>query len=163
MDHSDRNVTREGVDNGTKLVQRNAVLFVVRGMSLKTEFRVGMSQREVAFGQDCKALVARDGIDPYYLFYSIRSKAEHILTLVDEAGHGTGRLVTDRLEKLEIPLLAEPVQGELVAKLSLLSELAAARQRESRKLVELRDTLLPKLMSGELRIKDAERKVEDAT
>jgi type I restriction enzyme S subunit len=34
---------------------------------------------------------------------------------------------------------------------------------ESESLAELRDTLLPKLMSGELRVKDAERIVEDAT
>lgn len=33
---------------------------------------------------------------------------------------------------------------------------------ENETLAELRDTLLPKLMSGQLRIKDAERLVEDA-
>jgi type I restriction enzyme S subunit len=34
---------------------------------------------------------------------------------------------------------------------------------ESRTLAALRDTLLPKLVSGELRIRDAERFVEAAT
>jgi type I restriction enzyme S subunit len=34
---------------------------------------------------------------------------------------------------------------------------AAAAVRESRTLAALRDTLLPKLISGELRVKDAER------
>jgi len=33
---------------------------------------------------------------------------------------------------------------------------------ESRTLAELRDRLLPKLMSGEIRVKDAEKMVEDA-
>ncbi|WP_217176795.1 restriction endonuclease subunit S [Streptomyces sp. AC495_CC817] len=36
-------------------------------------------------------------------------------------------------------------------------------QRESRQLATLRDTLLPQLMSGRLRVKDAEKIVEDAT
>ena len=35
-------------------------------------------------------------------------------------------------------------------------------QKESKTLTELRDTLLPKLMSGEIRVKDAERAVEAA-
>jgi type I restriction enzyme S subunit len=35
-------------------------------------------------------------------------------------------------------------------------------QKESKTLAELRDTLLPKLMSGEIRVKDAERSVEAA-
>ena len=35
-------------------------------------------------------------------------------------------------------------------------------QKESKTLTELRDTLLPKLMSGEIRVKDAENKVEAA-
>jgi type I restriction enzyme S subunit len=33
----------------------------------------------------------------------------------------------------------------------------ASNERESRTLATLRDTLLPKLISGELRVKDAER------
>ena len=35
-------------------------------------------------------------------------------------------------------------------------------QKENQTLAELRDTLLPKLMSGEIRVKDAEREVEAA-
>ena len=34
---------------------------------------------------------------------------------------------------------------------------------ESRTLAQLRDTLLPKLMSGEIRVRDAEKVVEDVT
>jgi type I restriction enzyme, S subunit len=34
---------------------------------------------------------------------------------------------------------------------------------ESRSLAGLRDTLLPKLMSGEIRVRDAEKAVEDVT
>ena len=37
-----------------------------------------------------------------------------------------------------------------------------SNQKENQTLAELRDTLLPKLMSGEIRVKDAEREVEAA-
>jgi len=36
------------------------------------------------------------------------------------------------------------------------------RERESRTLAALRDTLLPKLLSGEIRVPEAERAVEEA-
>ncbi len=36
-------------------------------------------------------------------------------------------------------------------------------KHESRTLAQLRDTLLPKLISGELRIKDAEKFMEERT
>ncbi len=38
---------------------------------------------------------------------------------------------------------------------------AHAAERETLVLAKLRDTLLPKLISGELRIRDAERAVEE--
>jgi type I restriction enzyme S subunit len=161
IDSSDRMITILGAENGTRMVPARTILFVVRGMSLKSEFRVGITQREVAFSQDCKALAANENIDPFYLFYSILCRTEQILGLVDEAGHGTGRLATDRLAALKIPLPTDAEQRRLVSKLRPLAELAAARQRENWKLAELRDALLPKLISGELRIKDAERQVTE--
>jgi type I restriction enzyme, S subunit len=41
--------------------------------------------------------------------------------------------------------------------LSPIDNRIEANERESRTLAALRDTLLPKLISGELRVKDAER------
>ena len=80
---SDRRVTSVGAQNGTRLVPRDSVLMVVRGMSLKSEFRMGITRREVAFGQDCKAILPGPGIDPGYLAYAIKAKTPEILELVD--------------------------------------------------------------------------------
>jgi len=100
--NSERRVTPLGIAHGTRLIPKDTILFIVRGMSLKTEFRVGITRRPMAFGQDCKALVAKDGVDPLFLANVLRAKSEEILGFVDEASHGTGRLATDALEKLEI-------------------------------------------------------------
>ena len=47
--------------------------------------------------------------------------------------------------------------------LPAIVELGAALRAQSRGLQELRDALLPKLMSGEIRVWDAEKLVEDVT
>ncbi|WP_197386761.1 restriction endonuclease subunit S [Ralstonia pseudosolanacearum] len=106
---SEECVTEEGARSGTRLVPKDTILFVVRGMSLKSEFRMGLTTREVAFNQDLKALVAKDGVHAPFLAYAIRARTEEILQFVGEAGHGTGVLPTDRMQSLSIaiPSLSE--------------------------------------------------------
>ncbi|WP_284603688.1 restriction endonuclease subunit S [Dickeya dadantii] len=97
-------VTDEGARNGTRLVPANTILFVVRGMSLKSEFRLGITTRPVTFNQDLKALVPNSDVDAVYLAYAIRAKTIEILQYVGEAGHGTGVLPTDRMQSLRIAI-----------------------------------------------------------
>ena len=104
LKRSDRTLTELGLNSGSRLVPSGTTLFVVRGMSLKTEFRIGIAKTPVAFGQDLKALRAKEGIEAGFLAYAIKAQTETILELVDEAGHGTGRLNTDQLKALTIPL-----------------------------------------------------------
>lgn len=101
---SEDKVTELGAKNGTRLLPKDSILFVVRGMSLKSEFRVGITTQEVTFNQDLKALVANDDIDPHFLMYTLKSKTHEILGLVEEAGHGTGVLPTPVIQQLEIPV-----------------------------------------------------------
>lgn len=126
---SDRRITDLGAEHGTRIVKAGTILMVVRGMSLKTEFRLGIAQRDMAFGQDCKALVAGPGIDPEFLAYSIAARSQHILGIVDEAGHGTGRLNSDQLYAVEIgvPIMAE--QQAIAQLLSALDDKIAANTK----------------------------------
>ncbi|MGY1522243.1 hypothetical protein ACW69C_00500 [Streptomyces sp. MN3] len=63
-------------------------------------------------------------------------------------------------------LVRVPVREELLSlgrRIGPLWNRALLAERESLSLAALRDTLLPQLMSGRLRVKDAEKIVEDAT
>ena len=57
----------------------------------------------------------------------------------------------------------EPLLAQFETKVGPLLERTLACRRESRTLASLRDTLLPKLISGELRVEDAERFIGRAT
>jgi type I restriction enzyme S subunit len=139
---SDRTLTPLGALHGTRLVGPGTVIFVVRGMSLKSEFRMGITQRQVAFGQDCKALVARPGIDPTYLAYAIKAQTQDILDLVDEAGHGTGRLNTDQMQALRIGVPSLPEQEAIAATLGAIDD----KLDSSRYLIDL----IPQLIGAEI-------------
>ncbi|KAB7622694.1 restriction endonuclease subunit S [Alkalilimnicola sp. S0819] len=116
VQHSEDTVTSDAIGNGTRLVPKDTILFVVRGMSLKKELRMGITARPVTFNQDLKALVAEDGVDPYFLAYAIRAKTREILALVEEAGHGTGVLPTSVIESLKLPIPLES-QQKVIARL----------------------------------------------
>jgi type I restriction enzyme S subunit len=101
---SEERVTEEGAKNGTRIVPAGTVLFVVRGMSLAKEFRIGVSARPVAFNQDLRALIPSPDIDARYLGHFLRSSEAVVLGLVDQASHGTTRLTSDRVEALGVPI-----------------------------------------------------------
>ncbi|MGA5843622.1 restriction endonuclease subunit S [Streptomyces pseudogriseolus] len=149
--NSERRVTRLGAQNGSRLVDKGAVLFIVRGMSLKSEFRIGVTQREVAFGQDCKALVPDDGIDPYYLAYAMRVLTPTILSMVEETSHGTGRLDANRLSALEIGVPPLSEQRDIVA----ANEAFERRIGDLERVAQKRSTLLSAAVSALLRSQDS--------
>src|SRR5487761_1416165 len=63
----------------------------------------------------------------------------------------------------QVPWIGVEDATQFAEFVSSLSDRVASACAESRTLAELRDTLLPKLMSGEIRVRDAERIVEEAT
>ena len=80
---SDRRVTELGATKGTKLVPKDTILMVVRGMSLKSEFRMGITQREVALSQDLKGLLPSDRFHPMFLAYALKARTSEVLGMVD--------------------------------------------------------------------------------
>lgn len=65
------------------------------------------------------------------------------------------------IRTMSVPLLLPEAQARLEARLSGLIELIAAKAHESGGLADLRDVLLRQLMSGKIRVRDAERVVEE--
>jgi type I restriction enzyme S subunit len=151
---SERAVTMEGVQNGTRVVPEGSILFVVRGMSLKTEFRVGVAQRSVAFGQDCKAIVVHEGLPRATVAVALLNRSQDVLQLVDEASHGTGRLQTDRVEDLAIQLPAPARVPVVEAALSSLLSIGADAASSVAALSRARDELLPLLLSGRASVRE---------
>ncbi|MFF0102754.1 restriction endonuclease subunit S [Micromonospora sp. NPDC005257] len=144
--HSNRRVSQLGASSGTRIVPPNTTLFVVRGMSLKNEFRVGVTRREVAFGQDCKAIIPRPGVDARFLAYSLAANADRVLAMVDEAGHGTGRLPTDQLAALKIGVPEPAEQRRIVDILDSLDGSIRSTERLIVKLERRKEGILQELV-----------------
>jgi type I restriction enzyme S subunit len=97
-------VTQDGADHGTRLVEPGTVLILVRGMTLLKDVPVGIAERAVTFNQDLKALIPTGKVDSYYLGFYLMANNARLLSLVERAGHGAGRLPSDLLQSFEIEL-----------------------------------------------------------
>jgi type I restriction enzyme S subunit len=157
-DEAEDLVTEAAIGNGTRLAPRGSTLIMVRGMGLHQKVRIGQAVTDVAFNQDVKALVA-NGIDESLLLFALLHAQAELLTKVETSGHGTGKLASEILFAHRIVAPPASVQDRLARPFSTSSTRIATARQESRTLTALRDTLLPKLLSGELRVPDAERAV----
>lgn len=98
---------------------------------------------------------------PYFLARSPRFQNHAIRNMVGSSGRQ--RVGAARLADFPIRRLGRDSLREFGAAASRAFLHMKSLDAESKALAELRDTLLPRLMSGEIRVREAERVVEDAT
>ncbi|MGW3667405.1 restriction endonuclease subunit S [Streptomyces sp. NPDC005141] len=92
-----------------------------------------------------------------YMYFALGALGlEHMNS--DSAVPGLNR---DRVQSLFLRIPEPDAMREFTGEARSLFQLQRSREEESRALASLRDTLLPQLMSGRLRVKDAEKIVED--
>lgn len=146
-----------------KLLVRNDVL--VNSTGVGTLGRVARWTSDEAATVDSHITIVRFDqaqVDPVCAGFALL-RAQPEIEAMGEGSTGQTELRRTQLGGLEISLPSKERQRELRPKLDSLEERADQALNECKTLATLRDTLLPQLMSGRLRVKDAEKIVEDAT
>ena len=150
-------VTEEGVCNGTRIVGPSTILMLVRGMTLLKDVPIGITQSRSTFNQDIRALEVVEGVDVEFLGYALVAQVPRIRQLVSLAGHGTGRLATELVQELPVPIPGIAEQVAVANILStwdkekeLLDRLITAKQR-------LKRGLMQQLLTGKRRFPGYER------
>ena len=123
------NVSTEGANNGTRLIPKDTVLVVVRGMSLAKECRVSLTTRESTFNQDIKALKLSPDVDPHFIFYYLRSQKLALRDAASEAAHGTKKLDMPVLEQWPLPVVPLVTQHKIAAILTAYDDLIEVNKR----------------------------------
>lgn len=94
-------VTNDAIGQGTRIVPTGSLLMVIRGMILAHSFPVARAERPLAFNQDLKALLTREGVDSEFVLYWLQNNAQLMLRLTTDSTHGTKRLPTQALFSTE--------------------------------------------------------------
>jgi type I restriction enzyme S subunit len=140
-----------------------SVLVLTRGMTLFKDLPVCIVERETAFNQDVKALIPSSDLDASFLAYQLLANKREILKLVDTAGHGTGRLDTQRLKEFPFAFPPLPEQRRIARILSTWDRALANTERLIDKLHAEKSALMTDLLTGARRAAVGRTEPVDAT
>jgi type I restriction enzyme S subunit len=106
-------------------------------MTLLKDVPICVARRNLTFNQDVKALQAKSTLVNEYLPYLLLGNKTRLLSLVDLAGHGTGRLNSDSLRALEVWLPSIPEQRAIASVLGALDDKIDLNRRMCQTLEEM--------------------------
>lgn len=114
-------------ESSTRVVPAPSVFLVTRSGILSRTLPVAVTAVDAALNQDLKALVPREGVNPHFVAYALKSAEREILRECSKHGTTVASIDLDRLLRVTIPVPPESEQAEVVAQLdSQLSRLAVA-------------------------------------
>jgi type I restriction enzyme S subunit len=145
-------VGQTAIGNGTRLLPVGAILIVVRGMILAHSAPVARVERPVAFNQDIKGLVVRSDIDSNFVLWWLIAHEVLLLSLTNEATHGTKRIPTDELLKLKLRVPGLNEQAAVAGAVTDMdAELTALEQRRDKTRL-LKQGMMQELLTGRTRL-----------
>jgi type I restriction enzyme S subunit len=152
-----KKITKLGLDNSSaKLLPPKTTIISARGTVGKT----ALTLSEISMNQSCYGVVGTAGYSSFYTYFSVRKMVAEL----QANAHGSvfDTITTDTFSSVTVtkPPTEVSIQFDKLVE-TMLSKISN-NLREKQTLAELRDTLLPKLMSGEIRVADAEGEVGGA-
>jgi type I restriction enzyme S subunit len=153
---TEKRITPEGLANcSSKLLPTGTTIISARG----TVGKVCLAGRDMAMNQSCYGLRSKAENGEFFCFYLTNSLVE----ILEARAHGSvfSTITRDTLDGVAtISPSLEAIQSFNRSTGALLGKIKTNLE-ENRILGNQRDTLLPKLISGELRIPDAEKMLEE--
>jgi len=148
-------ITELGLKNSSaRIMPRGTVLFSSRAQI----GYMAIAENDLCTNQGFKSLVPKNGANSEFLYYLLKANIEfiearaHGSTFKEISGHG--------MKELPVICPPAPLMGSFKMVVSKFSELQKEIRHETKLLAVIRDFLLPKLISGQIRINDAEKIVE---
>lgn len=148
---TEKKITQAGVDHSaTKLLPAKTTIVTARG----TVGAHCMLGKPMTMNQTNYGLKAKEGIGDYFVFFTLSEMVEQLR----QQSYGT-IFDTITTKTFQDTLCAQP-EIDFIQKfegqIAPLMETILNNQKESLTLTSLRDALLPKLMRGEVRVRDVE-------
>ena len=152
---TEKKITRAGVENSSsRVLAVGTTIISARG----TVGRIALVGAPMAMNQSCYGLRGRTGAMGFFNYFSTRE----LIARLQQHAHGSvfDTITRDTLSSIQVAVPPAELIDEFEKRVSPCLERIRAGLLDTRTLAALRDTLLPKLISGELRVPDAERLVE---
>ena len=149
---TERTITDKGLaESATQLIPAFSTVVVARGA---TTGRMALLGREMAMNQTCYALASKTRT-PFALYCMVRVSIDGLV----HAAHGSvfDTITTRTFDASRLVLPPKPLLDAFERLTTPVFRRVLVAIEESRSLSALRDTLLPRLISGDLRLPEVER------
>ena len=146
---SDKHISTEALnDSAAKLFPNNTILMAI--YAAPTVGRLGILTAESTFNQAAVGIVVKEEIGHLFVYLTLLAERENLNNLASGAAQQNLNVGIVKQYKLIVPtkkLLIEfnQIAGSLFERIKVVSN-------ENKTLATLRDTLLPKLMNGEIKL-----------
>lgn len=154
---TEKHITELGVEkSSTKVLRKGTTIISARG----TVGKCALVGRPMAMNQSCYGIQGKNGESDYFVYFTIRRQVSDL----QRSGHGSvfNTITRDTFKTIRIACPPTNLTTSYEEIVHPLMELVLENLHENATLASLRDILLPKLISGELRVPDAEKFVEEA-
>src|SRR6218665_372642 len=149
---TEKSITRSGLNGSSaQMIAKGTTIISARG----TVGNLGIAGRDMTFNQSCYALRGKNGSGDYFVFLSAQCMVEQLKVMAHGSVFST--ITRQTFDAVRFVLPPEPVLQQFERTATSVFDAIFGNGNDSRSLARLRDTLLPKLISGELRIQDAKR------
>lgn len=145
-------ISEEAAKNFSRIAPAGAVFVVVRGMVLANSFPVAIAEKPMAFNQDMKALIAREGMDPDFLLFAVLGRSGDLAAEIGTSAHGTRRIGSSSLDSFLLPVPPIDEQKAIGLTLSSLECRVQAAGARKETLAAAFSVALQMLMAGKLRL-----------
>lgn len=149
ISHGENDISELGLNKSSaKLIEKNSVLFSSRAPI----GYIAINNMPVTTNQGFKSIVPNEEMNPYFIYFILKN----ITPLIEQTASGSTFKEISAKGMKSIKIVFPSIElikqyGNIVKK---YFEEINFLENQNIKLIELRDTLLPKLMSGELEIPD---------
>jgi type I restriction enzyme, S subunit len=130
-----------------KIVPKNSIMV----SCIATPGIVSLAGQSCQTNQQINTIINKDNKMCYFNFFSLRNLSDTIRTL-GSSGSATLNLNKNQFSKIKIVVPPKEMTDKYFNVVDKIFETIYLNQKENLKLIELRDNLLPKLMSGEIRV-----------
>jgi len=139
-----------------KILPRHAILMAI--YAAPTVGRLGILTGDAAFNQACTGMTAKSDVGPWFLFQTLRHGRDWFNSRANGAAQqNISKSIVENLPCIKPPALLLAAFSKAVEDLYMLAE---GNVQQIGVLTDLRETLLPRLISGRLSLTESEATVE---
>lgn len=152
---TEKSISLAGLQNSSaKLLPKNSTVISARG----TVGKYALLARDMAFSQSNYGIVSKIGNYPFFIYLLVGFIVDDLLT----AAYGSvfDTITTRTFESVNLKFPSSNSIEKFNEEISPIFSKKETNTQQIKTLETLRDTLLPKLMSGEVRVQYAEEKLE---